>query len=124
MSGEYVTSIPHCCTAEFIDYMMGGLKYNDVNVQLASVYTCVQLYSRGPADHSSQLVHNHRVTQKLVHDLLHVLEQTNHAGLISSLVGQCNCKSVTIRMTFITLPLLSDSIAFNRYSFSFYAVLS
>ena len=67
--------------------MVGGLKYNDVNVQLASVYTCVQLYSQGPAGQSSQMVHHQRVTQKLVHDLLHVLEQTSHSGLISSLVG-------------------------------------
>jgi len=71
-----------------VDYVVGALRYNDVNVQLCSVYACVQLYSRGPATQSSQMVHSTRVTQKLVHDLVHVLEQTNHTGLISSLVGQ------------------------------------
>lgn len=68
--------------------MVGGLKYNDVNVQLASVYTCIQLYSRGPASQSSQMVQHPRATQKLVHDLLHLVMNTNHAALISGLVGE------------------------------------
>jgi len=80
----------NCCAAEFIDYVVGGLKYNDVSVQLASVYICIQLYSRGPAGHSSQMVQYPRVTQKLVHDVVHLLKHANHDALISSLVGQYN----------------------------------
>ena len=71
-----------------MDYMVGGLKYNDISVQLASVYTCIQLYSRGPAGQSCQMVQCPRVTQKLVHNLLQLLEHTNHNALITSLVGR------------------------------------
>ena len=82
------TAATCCCSAEFIEFVVGGLKYNDVNVQLASTYVCIQLYSPAPSGQSSRTLHHPRLTQKLVCDLLHLLENTNHNALISSLVGQ------------------------------------
>ena len=80
----------YCYVGEFIDYVVEGVTYSDVNVQLACVYTCIQLYSQRPPGQSSHMLDHPQVTQKLVHDLLQLLEHTNHAALISSLVGQCS----------------------------------
>lgn len=65
--------------------MVGGLKYNEVRVQLASVYVCLQLYSTtGQAGHT---IDHPQLMRKLVNNLLHVIENTDHSALISSLVG-------------------------------------
>ena len=90
LTDRHVSTLLCCCCflAEFIEHVVGGLKYNDVNVQLASVYVCIQLYSLTPSRQLSRhALHHPRLTQKLVHDLLHLLEHTNHSALISSLVG-------------------------------------
>jgi len=106
----YERYLIQCCdygAAEFVDYVVGGIKYNDVTVQLACVYTCIQLYSGQPAGQSSVMVRHPRLTQKLVHDVVHLLNHTNNNALISSLVGQCTGwpqKIGTISLYALTLP--------------------
>jgi len=86
---QYKTSLLLLCcySAEFIEYVVGGLIYSDINVQLASVYTCIQLYSLSPSGQLAHMLHHPRLKQKLVHNLLYLLEHTNDSALIASLVG-------------------------------------
>ena len=71
-------------TGDLIEYIISGLSYSDVAVQLAVTFVCIQLYnkvSRG------QCVPDLRTTQGLVRSVMKNLQDTSNGDLLVNLVG-------------------------------------
>lgn len=71
-------------SGDFINYVVSGLSFSDVTVQLAVTFVCIQLYNRLP---TGQMVPDSRTTQSLVTGVMKNLQETTNNDVLINLIG-------------------------------------
>ena len=65
---------------DFVDYIVSGLDFTDISLQLAVTYVCIQLYKQ-----PNQM--DKRITQSLVCTVLQNIQGTSNNDLLVNLLG-------------------------------------